>query len=122
MDKVVEVGEAVVGPDAVHLERFAAEPVAASDGALDNFEVEVSGSGQVVQVGKGETIVVALARIGIEIDTSCGEGVCGTCIVDVVDGEPEHRDNCLSKAERASNQVICCCVSRSRSKRLVLDV
>ncbi|UVS97780.1 PDR/VanB family oxidoreductase [Burkholderia glumae] len=122
MDQVVEAGEAAVGADAVHLERFAAEPVAAAEGTLDSFEVQVAGSGRVVQVGKGQTIVGALAEIGIDIDTSCGEGVCGTCIVDVVDGEPDHRDHCLSKAERAANRVICCCVSRSRSKRIVLDV
>ncbi|KAF1028721.1 MAG: Carnitine monooxygenase reductase subunit [Burkholderia plantarii] len=123
MDKVVEVSEAALGPDAVHLERFAAEPAAAAvPGELDSFEVQLAGSGKIVQVGRGQTIVHALAGIGIEIDTSCGEGVCGTCIVDVVDGEPEHRDHCLSKAERASNQVICCCVSRSRTKRLVLDI
>ncbi|MFP3335242.1 2Fe-2S iron-sulfur cluster binding domain-containing protein, partial [Pseudomonas sp. SIMBA_064] len=62
------------------------------------------------------------ARIGIEVDTSCGEGVCGTCMVPVLDGEPDHRDHCLSKAERASNTVICCCVSRARSAVLVLDL
>lgn len=122
MDKVVAISEAIVGPDAVHLERFAAEPAASVESELESFEVQIAESGQIVQVGKGVTIVSALAEIGIEIDTSCGEGVCGTCIVDVVDGEPEHRDHCLSKSERASNQVICCCVSRSRSKRLVLDV
>jgi vanillate O-demethylase ferredoxin subunit len=43
-------------------------------------------------------------------------------MVDVVSGEPEHRDHCLSKAERVSNSVICCCVSRSRSPVLVLDL
>ena len=49
-----------------------------------------------------------------------------TGAVDVVeptlDREPEHRDHCLSKAERASNRVICCCVSRSRTPVLVLDL
>jgi ferredoxin len=66
--------------------------------------------------------VEALASIDILVDTSCGEGVCGTCMVDVVSGEPEHRDHCLSKSERASGAVICCCVSRSRSPVLVLDL
>ncbi|OUL73744.1 2Fe-2S iron-sulfur cluster-binding protein, partial [Paraburkholderia hospita] len=109
--------------DAIHLERFTAEPQApGSDAALDSFDVQLASSGKTVRVDSKTSIVEALAAIGIEVDTSCGEGVCGTCMVDVVSGEPEHRDHCLSKAERASNSVICCCVSRSRSPVLVLDL
>ena len=84
--------------------------------------VRLQRSGQSVRVTPDTSIVDALARIGIEVDTSCGEGVCGTCMVPVIDGEPDHRDHCLSKAERASNTVICCCVSRARSAVLVLDL
>jgi vanillate O-demethylase ferredoxin subunit len=43
-------------------------------------------------------------------------------MVDVVSGTPEHRDHCLSKAERASGKVICCCISRATSPVLVLDL
>jgi ferredoxin len=75
-----------------------------------------------VRVDASTSIVDALAEIGIEVETSCGEGICGTCMVDVASGEPEHRDHCLSKAERASGKVICCCVSRSKSAVLVLDL
>ncbi|AXE98310.1 PDR/VanB family oxidoreductase [Paraburkholderia hospita] len=123
MDRVVAAGEARLPADAIHLERFTAEPQApGSDAALDSFDVQLASSGQTVRVDSKTSIVEALAAIGIEVDTSCGEGVCGTCMVDVVSGEPEHRDHCLSKAERASNSVICCCVSRSRSPVLVLDL
>ncbi|NIE63596.1 PDR/VanB family oxidoreductase [Burkholderia sp. Ax-1719] len=126
MDEVVSVGEATPGVAQVHLERFGADPAAVaamdSGAAQGEFDVKIASSGQVVRVGKEQSIVDALAAIGIEIDTSCGEGVCGTCMVDVAEGEPEHRDHCLSKAERASNKVICCCVSRSRSPMLILDV
>ncbi|WP_233885750.1 PDR/VanB family oxidoreductase [Paraburkholderia flagellata] len=123
MERVVAVAEQRLPDDAIHLERFAAEPAApASDAALDAFDVQVASTGQTVRVEKNTSIVDALATIGIEVDTSCGEGVCGTCMIDVVTGEPEHRDHCLSKAERASNKVICCCISRSRSPVLVLDL
>ncbi|HEV3427361.1 MAG TPA: PDR/VanB family oxidoreductase [Paraburkholderia sp.] len=123
MDEVVAVGEATPAVAQVHLERFGADPATVNaDAAQGEFDVKVASSGQLVRVGKDQTIVDALAAIGIEIDTSCGEGVCGTCMVDVVEGNPDHRDHCLSKAERASNQVICCCVSRSRSPVLILDV
>lgn len=123
MDEVVAVGESMPAVTQVHLERFGADPAAVDMGAAQGeFDVKVASSGQVVRVGKDQTIVDALAAIGIEIDTSCGEGVCGTCMIDVVEGDPDHRDHCLSKAERAGNKVICCCVSRSRSPVLILDV
>ncbi|VWB66104.1 ferredoxin [Burkholderia arboris] len=129
MDAVVAAAATRVPEGAIHLERFAAEPVSADaghaeagTGPADGFEVRLQRSGQTVRVAPDTSIVDALARIGIEVDTSCGEGVCGTCMVPVIDGEPDHRDHCLSKAERASNTVICCCVSRSRSAVLVLDL
>jgi len=122
MDLVVEIAETRVPAEAIHLERFKAEPTTATGASLDCFDVRVASTGQTVRVDEKTSIVDALASIGIEVDTSCGEGVCGTCMVDVVSGEPEHRDHCLSKAERASNSVICCCISRSRSPVLVLDL
>lgn len=122
MDCVVETAQKRLPAEAIHLERFKAEPVIATENSLDSFDVQLASTGQTVHVGADTSIVAALASIGIEVDTSCGEGVCGTCMVDVVSGEPEHRDHCLSKAERASNSVICCCVSRSRTPVLVLDL
>ncbi|MCU9953246.1 PDR/VanB family oxidoreductase [Burkholderia sp. BKH01] len=130
MDAVVAAAAMRIPEDSIHLERFAAAAATAdanadanaSTGPADGFEVRLQRSGQSVRVTPDTSIVDALARIGIEVDTSCGEGVCGTCMVPVVDGEPDHRDHCLSKAERASNTVICCCVSRARSAVLVLDL
>ncbi|MCA8235378.1 PDR/VanB family oxidoreductase [Burkholderia cenocepacia] len=126
MDAVVAAAARRIPEDAIHLERFAAEPseavTAANAAPAEGFEVRLQRSGQSVRVAPDTSIVDALARIGIEVDTSCGEGVCGTCMVPVLDGEPDHRDHCLSKAERASNTVICCCVSRARSAVLVLDL
>ncbi|KAB0672563.1 PDR/VanB family oxidoreductase [Burkholderia territorii] len=128
MDAVVKAAATRIPEDAIHLERFAAEPAAADTAAdaatapTDGFEVRLQRSGRSVRIAPDTSIVDALAAIGIDVDTSCGEGVCGTCMVPVLDGEPDHRDHCLSKAERASNTVICCCVSRARSAVLVLDL
>ncbi|WP_347556444.1 PDR/VanB family oxidoreductase [Robbsia sp. KACC 23696] len=124
MERVVAVGERTHPADNLHLERFSAEPLPANADApaAGAFDVVLAGSGQRVTVGPDSTIVEALAGIGIEIDTSCGEGICGTCIVDVVDGTPDHRDHCLSKAERAANKTICCCVSRATTAVITLDI
>ncbi|SIT39263.1 hypothetical protein BN2475_190156 [Paraburkholderia ribeironis] len=57
-----------------------------------------------MRIDKDTTIVAAWASVGIEVDTSCGEsgGVGHTRMCDLVSGVPEHRDHCLSKAERAT--------------------
>ncbi|TDV21107.1 PDR/VanB family oxidoreductase [Paraburkholderia caballeronis] len=126
MDQVIDTASRHVPTDAVHFERFSAEadrneaPDATANAST--FDIRLARSGQTVRVNPGISIVDALASIGVEIDTSCGEGVCGTCMIDVVDGEPDHRDHCLSQAERAGGKTICCCVSRSRSPLLVLDL
>ncbi|AJX34175.1 PDR/VanB family oxidoreductase [Burkholderia oklahomensis] len=121
MDQVVARAAVRIDETAIHLERFAAEPpLPVAEG--DAFEMRLQRSGRSIRVDDRTSIVDALASIGVEVDTSCGEGVCGTCMVPVVSGEPDHRDHCLSRAERASNKVICCCVSRSRSPVLVLDL
>ncbi len=50
------------------------------------------------------------------------EGICGTCEAAVVEGAPDHRDSVLTAEERACNDAMMLCVSRSLSERLVLDL
>ena len=59
------------------------------------------------------TVVEVLAEAGVDVVTSCSKGVCGTCEVDVLDGEIDHRDAILDDDERASNTCMFPCVSRS---------
>ncbi|PWU27680.1 oxidoreductase [Pseudomonas sp. RW407] len=121
MNKVVEIARRSRSEDAIHLEHFQADP-AANAAPAGSFEVELASSGVVLQVPADASLVDVLQAHGCDIDTECREGICGTCIVEVLEGEPEHRDNCLSSKEKASNRQICACVSRARSARLVLDL
>ena len=68
------------------------------------------------------SITEALTAQGIEILTSCEQGVCGTCITRVLEGEPDHRDMYFTDAERAKNDQFTPCCSRSKSAVLVLDL
>ncbi|OTG88273.1 oxidoreductase [Acinetobacter sp. ANC 4558] len=86
------------------------------------FEVVAERSGKIILVDAEETILQALAREGIEIEMSCEQGVCGTCMCDVIEGEPDHRDVYFTDEEKASNEQILVCCSRSKSSRLVLDI
>jgi vanillate monooxygenase ferredoxin subunit len=121
MNVVLGTARASDWPEAqLHYEFFGAV-VTKSDGSAD-FEVKLSSSGMVVAVPSDKSVVQALAEIGVEIPTSCEQGVCGTCLTRVLEGEPEHRDMFLTPNEQAKNDQFLPCCSRAKSTRLVLDL
>jgi ferredoxin-NADP reductase len=106
--------------DQVHLEYFAA-PDAGADAALDEpFVLTLARRGIDVNVAADQTAIDALHDIGVDVPTSCEQGVCGTCVVGLMTGEVEHRDHCLSATERLAKVALCC--SRARAGRLVIDL
>jgi len=121
MDAVLGTARAKGWPEAqLHYEFFSAEPVRLeTDGS---FEVTLASSGKVVRVAKDQTVVQALAAAGVEVPTSCEQGVCGTCLTRVISGEPDHRDMYLTPEEQAANQQFLPCCSRAKSAMLVLDL
>jgi ferredoxin-NADP reductase len=102
----------------VHLERFGAAP--ARPGV--EFMVRLARSGRVVPIANDQSIIDALVAAGIEAPYSCQQGICGSCEVKVLAGLPEHRDDVLTEAEKASNTSMMICCSRSHSPELVLDL
>lgn len=107
--------------DQLHREYFAAS--AATQGTDEAaFDVQLGRDGPVYAISPGKSVVEALAAHGIDIPVSCEQGVCGTCLTRILDGEPDHRDSFLTQAERALNDRFTPCCSRARSKRLVLDL
>ncbi|MBC8749550.1 MULTISPECIES: PDR/VanB family oxidoreductase [Paraburkholderia] len=121
IDAVLERAKAAGwADDRLHREYFAAPAQPAS--ACGAFQVRLHRSGQTIDVAADQSIVQALAAQGVEIQTACEQGVCGTCLTRVVEGEPEHRDSYLSNEERAANNQLLPCCSRSRSPVIVLDL
>ncbi|TDY15487.1 vanillate O-demethylase ferredoxin subunit [Paraburkholderia sp. BL6665CI2N2] len=119
----IEVASAHWSRDAVHYERFSATgtPVrTAGDDPEQPFDVELARSNKRFTVHPGETIVDALKLQGVEVDTSCCEGYCGTCMTRYLSGDPLHRDSVLDEDDRAEFIMICC--SRAKSGSLVLDL
>ncbi|MEE1864868.1 MULTISPECIES: PDR/VanB family oxidoreductase [Pseudomonas] len=104
--------------DHIHKEYFQVEV----DTSGARFEVVAARSGKTVEVAEGQSILDALAQVGIKIEISCEQGVCGTCLCDVLEGEPDHRDVYLTDEEKAGNDQILVCCSRAKSKKLVLDI
>ncbi|WP_298833293.1 PDR/VanB family oxidoreductase [uncultured Piscinibacter sp.] len=121
MDAVLLSARAQCWPeDRLHYEFFGAAPV--EQAGDRSFEVQLSSSGRVVVVPAGCSVVQALAEAGVSVATSCEQGVCGTCLTRVIDGEPDHRDQYLTPDEQAANDQFLPCCSRSKSARLVLDL
>lgn len=105
----------------LHLEYFAADPELANLSA-GAFQVKLAKSGKTVVVGADQTIIEALAAAGVEVATSCEQGVCGTCLTTVLAGRPDHRDMLLTEEEQQGGDRILLCVSRCLDQELVLDL
>jgi ferredoxin len=99
-------------------ELFAAGAPQAGDAA---FEVELRQSNLTLRVEPTQSILDAMLDAGLDPLYDCKRGECGVCQVGVLEGEVEHRDYCLSDAEKRDGKVMHICVSRARAARLVID-
>ncbi|MFF3501672.1 PDR/VanB family oxidoreductase [Streptomyces sp. NPDC003247] len=117
------VQEACAGrpPHRLRTERFTAADRSAPVRRTP-FEVELRRTGRTVTVTPDTSVLHAVRRAGAEVLSSCEQGTCGTCLVPVIEGTPDHRDAVLADHERAAGDCMMPCVSRSRSDRLVLDL
>jgi len=121
IDWVVKTAQQQGWPaDHVHLEYFGAAP---QDTTGDQaFQVKIASSGQVYDIPADKTVTSALLEHGVEILVSCEQGVCGTCITRVLEGECDHRDLYFTDDEKAKNDQFTPCCSRAKTKLLVLDL
>jgi vanillate O-demethylase ferredoxin subunit len=106
-------------PDQVHMERFETIAPPADAGS---FEILLAKSKISVVVGPEVSALDAMLQAGVHVEYSCRQGICGSCEVRVLDGVPEHHDEILTEAERASNRTVMLCCSRSSTPLLVLDL
>ena len=87
-----------------------------------SFEIELARSALSLNVPSGKTVLEVLKSNGIDLPSSCEQGACGTCKVNVIEGEVDHQDVYLNSSEKAEGKVMMTCVSRAISKRLILDI
>ncbi|MFF2083005.1 PDR/VanB family oxidoreductase [Nocardia sp. NPDC058176] len=116
------VAAAVPDGVTVRTERFAAPVATGNEAAGSAFDVVLERSGRRIPVGAEQSVLDALVTAGVDVPSSCTEGICGTCEVGVVKGDVDHRDFLLGEAEHAANRTMFPCVSRCRSAELVLDL
>ena len=108
-------------PHTLRVERFVAEERGAP-ARSGPFAVELARAGVVVDVPPGVSVLDAVRAAGVDVLSSCLQGTCGTCETTVLAGRPDHRDSILADHERAANDCMFPCVSRSCDDRLVLDL
>jgi ferredoxin-NADP reductase len=110
----------------VHLEHFKAPETprsTAADGLADasgSFAIKIASTGAMLDVPADRSIAEVLEQAGVTIETSCLAGLCGTCKIRYLEGEVDHQDYILGDDEHG--QWLTACVSRAKSKLLVLDL
>lgn len=121
IDHVVNTAKELGWPSThVHLEHFNAAPV--DTGGDAPFDVKIASTGQVYTIPVGKSVIKVLADNGVDLPMACEQGICGTCLTGVLEGEPDHRDMYLTDEERDANDQFTPCCSRAKSALLVLDV
>jgi vanillate O-demethylase ferredoxin subunit len=102
---------------AMHVESFG--PRAQQDDAP--LTVELSLSQMTIEVAPGTPILEALIAADVFVSYECKRGECGSCYTPVLEGQPLHRDVCLTPAMRSAG--MCTCVSWAAAPgRLVLEL
>ena len=120
MDGVIEVATEHLPMANIHFEAFRAaeETLAGNHDADGPFEVVLNG--ETYKVPEGQSVLDVFEDEDVPILSQCSEGTCGTCIMRVVDGTPDHRDSIFTE-EQHENGAFATCVSRSLSPTLTLE-
>ncbi|ARU93974.1 PDR/VanB family oxidoreductase [Tatumella citrea] len=92
-------------------ENFSSPP---QQGAIlgEPFIAEIPRSGHTLQVSAEKTLLQVLLDDGVDIDYACEAGTCRSCIIDIISGEIQHKDHCLTEEERKT--LMTPCVSRGK--------
>ena len=96
-----------------------------NENKIDNtstFNIELARSAMSLKVPSGKSVLQILKENGVNLISSCEQGACGTCKVRVLEGEINHQDVFLNSFEKSQGNIMLTCVSRAKSKRLVLDI
>lgn len=91
------------------------------DSLNEPFDIVCKRAGKRFTIPADRSILDVLKADGFRIRSLCKEGVCGTCRVELISGEVDHRDECLDDDEH--DEALQVCVSRAKpGQTLVLDL
>lgn len=112
-EPLMDAVRARAGAAEVYSERFGPAPV--GDDAR-GCRIVLARSGITVDVGPEQSVLEAVLDAGVDVDYSCEQGTCGTCVTPVLSGEIDHRDEYLTDVERQAADRMCLCVSRGKGE------
>ncbi|MFV5583944.1 PDR/VanB family oxidoreductase [Acinetobacter oleivorans] len=85
-----------------------------------SFELVLAESNKIFLIPADKSVLEILLENNLDVDCSCEQGICGSCVLEVIEGEIEHHDQFLTTAEKESNKLFTPCCSRAKSKQLVI--
>ncbi len=90
-----------------------------------DFELTIEPLGQTIGIEEGQTLLDASLRAGVYLPHACGHGLCGTCKVQVTDGEIDHGEAssfALMDFEREEGLCLACCARAETDVTIEADV
>lgn len=108
-----EAGVCGLAEENVHFEAFEV------DTSGDPFTATLKKSTKTIKVEGRQTLLDILREAGLEVDSSCEVGNCGSCRVEVLDGRIDHRGSGLMDWEKRTAMLSC--VSRGIGS-IVIDI
>jgi phenol hydroxylase P5 protein len=90
-----------------------------------SFQITIEPLGQGVPARDGQTVLDACLRAGVWLPHACGHGVCGTCKVQVLEGEFDHGDAsnfALMDFERDEGKILACCAMAQTDLVIEADI
>jgi len=89
------------------------------------YQLTIEPLGATIEVEEGQTVLDAALRQGIYLPHACGHGLCGTCKVQVCDGEVDHgaaNPFALMEFERDDGKTLACCATLQADTTIEADI
>lgn len=90
-----------------------------------SYQLTIEPLGTTIEVAEGQNLLDAALRQGIYIPHACGHGLCGTCKVQVSDGEVDHghaNPFALMDVERDEGKTLACCATLQGDATIEADI
>ncbi|MBW8317092.1 MAG: 2Fe-2S iron-sulfur cluster binding domain-containing protein [Hydrogenophaga sp.] len=90
-----------------------------------SYQLTIEPLGATIEVEEGQTVLDAALRQGIYLPHACGHGLCGSCKVQVCDGEVDHgaaNPFALMEFERDEGKTLACCCTLQSDTTIEADI
>lgn len=90
-----------------------------------SYRLTIEPLGTTIEVAEGQSVLDAALRQGIYIPHACGHGLCGTCKVQVCDGQVDHghaNPFALMEVERDEGKTLACCATLQCDSTIEADI